>query len=348
MKSVLAEFGWKLIERGISFVPIAPGTKKPGQHDMVLGWSGMGDWSRFAERMPTELELEIWDTWPNAGIGCTFGPLSNLLGLDLDNLFPQGGTEALLDIIPPSPVAKKGAKGWTRFYRYNGERSTSFDVRGVRVLDVLSMGRQTVIPPTLHPDGFAYTWLTHDTLYDLTSAADLPVLPDDFLTQVETVLRPFQDDADTRVQRRPVALLNDEGHISGGLSIQAQFFRDLNNLALQRLDDWVPRFVPKAKRQGEGYRAWATWRGAQNPNVSISPDGIRDWGGGYGMTAIDLVMHANNITAMAAADALRTVLMLDLEAHPPDAAIDRVEVEAEPTPGRVVQFSLLTCSGVAT
>lgn len=42
------------------------------------------------------------------------------------------------------------------------------------------------------------------------------------------------------------------------------------------------------------------------------------------------------------ARALRTLLLLDLESHPPDAAIDRVEVAAEPTPGRVVQFSLLT------
>jgi len=42
------------------------------------------------------------------------------------------------------------------------------------------------------------------------------------------------------------------------------------------------------------------------------------------------------------ARALRTVLLLDLESHPPDAAIDRVEVAAEPTPGRIVQYSLLT------
>ena len=40
--------------------------------------------------------------------------------------------------------------------------------------------------------------------------------------------------------------------------------------------------------------------------------------------------------------ALRTLALLDLESHPPDAAIDRVTVAVDPTPGRVVQFSLLT------
>ena len=39
---------------------------------------------------------------------------------------------------------------------------------------------------------------------------------------------------------------------------------------------------------------------------------------------------------------LRTLALLDLESHPPSAAIDRVVVAVDPTPGRVIQFSLLT------
>ena len=38
---------------------------------------------------------------------------------------------------------------------------------------------------------------------------------------------------------------------------------------------------------------------------------------------------------------LRTLILLDLESHPPDAAVDRVVVRVEPTPGRIVQWSLL-------
>jgi protein ImuB len=38
---------------------------------------------------------------------------------------------------------------------------------------------------------------------------------------------------------------------------------------------------------------------------------------------------------------LRTLALLDLESHPPEAGIDRVTVSIEPTEGRIVQYSLL-------
>jgi len=38
---------------------------------------------------------------------------------------------------------------------------------------------------------------------------------------------------------------------------------------------------------------------------------------------------------------LRTLLLLDLESHPPPAGIDRVAIEATPSPGRIVQYSLI-------
>ena len=40
--------------------------------------------------------------------------------------------------------------------------------------------------------------------------------------------------------------------------------------------------------------------------------------------------------------ALRTLALLDLEAHPVEAAIDRVTIVIDPTPGRVVQHTLYT------
>jgi protein ImuB len=45
---------------------------------------------------------------------------------------------------------------------------------------------------------------------------------------------------------------------------------------------------------------------------------------------------------MRDARTLRTLALLDLESHPPAAAIDRVVVAVDPTPGRVIQFSLLS------
>jgi protein ImuB len=45
---------------------------------------------------------------------------------------------------------------------------------------------------------------------------------------------------------------------------------------------------------------------------------------------------------MRDARTLRTLALLDLESNPPPAAIDRVVVAVDPTPARVVQFSLIT------
>ena len=47
-------------------------------------------------------------------------------------------------------------------------------------------------------------------------------------------------------------------------------------------------------------------------------------------------------TPMREARTLRTLALLDLESHPPAAAIDRVSVAVDPTPARDLQYSLLT------
>lgn len=316
-ESVFAQFAWKFIERGISVVPIAPGTKKPGQWSQEHGWRGMSDWTRFANRLPSEIELEHWEKWPDAGIGVVLGPVSNLMCLDKDYDIPNGGDQALLAIIPYSPIAKKGEKGWTRFYQFNGEQSCSFDVGGVRVLDVLADGRQTVVPPTMHPSGCSYVWITEEGLDSILTTKELPKLPEDFLAQVERVLAPYQNDQDIKHQKKTLTPKDDSIQINTDLSIQAAYFRDLNRAALNNLDAWVPKIVPTAKSHNDGYRCIATWRGAKNHNVGINAAGIRDWGGGCGMTAIDIIMHSNGLPFQKAAEVLRSFVLL-----PDDLSVD--------------------------
>ncbi len=239
------------------------------------------------------------------------GEMSNLTCLDKDYDIPNGGDDALQAIIPYSPIAKKGEKGWTRFYQFNGERSCSFDVNGARVLDILSDGRQTVVPPTRHPSGCSYVWITEETLDGILSTNELPKLPTDFFQKVARILAPYQTEKDVKFQNKTIAPLEDSDKIDVERSVSAQYYHELNERALTMLDEWVPKIVPMSKKDGEGWRTVATWRGAKNLNVGIHPTGIRDWGGNYGMTPIDLVMYANGMPFVKAAESLRRCLPLN-------------------------------------
>ncbi len=59
---------------------------------------------------------------------------------------------------------------------------------------------------------------------------------------------------------------------------------------------------------------------------------------------VDRTVHRRVLqlpAAMRDAKVLRTLLLLDLESHPPLAGIDVVTLEIDPAPGRIVQYSLL-------
>jgi protein ImuB len=59
---------------------------------------------------------------------------------------------------------------------------------------------------------------------------------------------------------------------------------------------------------------------------------------------VDRTQHVRTLqlpAAMRDPRVLRTLLVLDLESHPPQAAIDIVTIEIDPAPGRVIQYSLL-------
>lgn len=307
-KSPFARRAYMYLEMGYSVLPIAPGTKRPGTWSNAKGWEGMFDWERFGSRLASDIETGHWEKWPDAGIGLVCGKLSNIVALDRD--YDAPGTDALERIIPYSPVKKKGAKGYTAFFRYNGERSTSWNLNGMRVLDMLSDGRQTLMPGTIHPDGHTYVYLTEDVLEEMR-ADDLPQLPDDFAVQVAKVLEPYQTEDDRKYQRMPRKHDDAAGPINTELSVNGAYFRDLNRAALEQLDTWVTKLIPTARAERDGFRCIATWRNAERPNVGVHPSGIFDFGGNYGMTPIDLVMYAHGLTFNRAAEQLRACVKMD-------------------------------------
>jgi Bifunctional DNA primase/polymerase, N-terminal len=306
--SAFARVAARLVEREYSIVPIAPGTKSPG-HIRSNEWRPMCDWQRFAERQPSRFELAVWCTYPDAGIGVVADTAGwRVVAIDIDS---DDATiaAAIIAAIPPTTVIKKGAKGSARFYRGPAVvRSKSWRVHGnVQVCDLIGPGRQTVVPPSVHPStGRPYRWIGPDALED-TDPGDLPELTPEHVAAIDEALRPF---GYCELERRSAPIINfDE---------DAAPHRALNNQALANLGAWVPGLdLFRCRQTRSGYEAVATWRPSNTGrlpeqrklNLKISTRGIVDFGAGpQGYTALDLIMAARNCNLDAAfcylADAL--------------------------------------------
>lgn len=149
---------------GYSVIPILSNSKRPA----------IEKWSEYGITSADNEIFNRWTAWKDSNVGVCLGTASNLVALDMDENI-DGLHEKIKEIIPLSPVIKTGKRGFTGFYQYNGQRSQGFSKNGTRVLDVLSQGRQSVLPPSIHPNGMAYKWLTEKTLEN-TKASELPHL----------------------------------------------------------------------------------------------------------------------------------------------------------------------------
>ena len=165
----------KLFEMG--YAPIA--LRKDKKIPIFNGWQ------QFSNKLPTEDLVNCWETDYQKGlfnIGVVCGRASDLIAIDIDV-----DDKELMSIVPQSSVRKRGGKGEVRFFRYResqGIRHFS-DFLGVGVLDILSDGSQTVLPPSIHPETMKpYYWLTDDTLFN-TKSSDLPMFDDSWLKDFE-------------------------------------------------------------------------------------------------------------------------------------------------------------------
>jgi hypothetical protein len=151
---------------GYAPIPVKPGAKRPL----------IADWPRWCEDLPSPEMVATWARrYPDAGLAIACGPASGITALDLDDDI-DGLHARICEALGPSPVAKRGVRAATHFYRYNGERSRALRKNGQTVAEILAGKRMVIIPPTIHPDtGQAYQWLTPETLLD-RSAASLPTL----------------------------------------------------------------------------------------------------------------------------------------------------------------------------
>jgi len=155
----------KYFDMGYSPIPVAFKGKNPT----------INEWQKFCENKPTQEQIDKWDELKQTNIGITCGKASGIIVLDIDT-----DDKDFANKLPPSPVRRRGQKGEARFFRY----SPSIKSARFPFLDVLSDGRQILVPNSIHPAGMPYVWLTPDTLLNVRPE-ELPELPADFLDLIE-------------------------------------------------------------------------------------------------------------------------------------------------------------------
>lgn len=292
--SPYASAGPKLVSMGYAAIPIMPGAKMPGVYASGQ-WFLQRGWNQFCSELPPSFQVGLWSKWPDAGLGVACG--NGLIVIDIDR---DGAIkDDILAVLPPANVAKRGRKGVSLFYRGNTDRirSRNFKIDKQGVVDLLAWGKQTVLPPTVHPDTHEpYYWLTERAL-DNTPHAGLVEIGDADVAGLIEVLRRYgyQEEKTFDFLSEPIA---------DGDAATIDFFRGLNEDALNNLDAWVPKLgLPKTRREGTRWRAVASWRGSnsgrsaerRNPNLSFHRSGIEDFGDSTKYTAINAVMRALQI-----------------------------------------------------
>lgn len=259
MLSPFAQVASSYAAKGLSVIPIKPDGKAPGNysdHGDGKGpiWGLMNKWNYYESRCPTEFEIKLWSSWPDGGIGIPLGTLNGIIALDFD--WDIDGLHAkILDLIEDSPIKKTGAKGFTAFYRYNGEKNGKWSKEGQSVIELLSSGRQTVLPATIHPDTKrAYVWLQTETLidFDLTK---LPLLPDDFYERMNEL---FERGAKpTGPTYRPV---NNVRTISDGPSDIDRAAKALDYIDPDDYHTWIEvGMCLKVEFKDAGFDLWDSW-----------------------------------------------------------------------------------------
>lgn len=192
---VYGEWAEKYFESGLYTVPC--GVNKDKAPPFL-------NWTDYCEVPPDEKTVVSWvKQYKEANqIGLLLGKSTGIVAFDFDYAFDSKKCKIdeiefalerrriekeIMELLPESPCGKIGAKGWTRFYKWNESLTNKMlDRNGVRLFDFLSSGRQTILPPSIHSvkeDGkkIIYQW----TDGPLEENLDLPEIS---MSVIETII----------------------------------------------------------------------------------------------------------------------------------------------------------------
>ena len=141
-----ARLGW-------SVIPIQPRGKRP-----------LVPWVEFQQRIAPVEQIDAWyRRWPDANVGIVTGRISGLVVVDIDPA--HGGNDSLEAIAREHGPLREGLEAATG----GGGRHFYFSHPGVPVpnrvglypgIDVRGDGGCVVAPPSVHPSGGRYRWVS--------------------------------------------------------------------------------------------------------------------------------------------------------------------------------------------
>ena len=143
------QYAREFTEAGYSVIPDKFMSKQPA----IKGWTN------YCNNKPTSQEIESWsNSFDKSNVAVCLGEASGIVAVDLDCIDPDI-ISIIEKLVPPTKIEKIGSKGWTRFFKYTeGITTDKITHNGNIILEVLSTGKKTTIPPSVHPSGSSYTW----------------------------------------------------------------------------------------------------------------------------------------------------------------------------------------------
>lgn len=147
MLDLIKEYG----SHGWSILPVKPDEKRPY----------MQNWLQYTkERASTQVVSEWFTHLSGAGVGVVTGKISGILVLDVESTCPEP-IEDILRKYPTNMVSRTGSGGYHLFYQYPSNRGrVSNRVRLFDGIDLRADGGFIVLPPTKHPSGGRYEWVS--------------------------------------------------------------------------------------------------------------------------------------------------------------------------------------------
>ena len=194
MTAVFSRWALSYWARGFSPIPVLAGTKAPG----AVGHSLEG-WTQYCAEAADKGQLAAWAQDKTCGLAVCTG-YNGLIAVDVDSLKANVAVKAVLAGMG-APV-KIGQRGCTAFFRDPSGEIRSSDFRAAPVigpdgkrrqetlLQILAAGRETVLPPTVHPDTRKpYYW--HQRSLENRRIDDLPIITPSHIAALGAALRPF-------------------------------------------------------------------------------------------------------------------------------------------------------------